>query len=286
MGTTQRISPGVPHEPNWKQLNSSITQIAKTVEKEADDNYSDVENTEDQTAQDETQLTPAQKELSKVYKGILNKRSKNLKTAFRSLIETGGGRKNVASGKSKSIGRAGVRSSSKIVSFISTVGEKGLGDTLNELGFDISGKTVQDVIDYLLIFSSDSSAGMDETAANKATCEVLNELARESNNDLDEFERVIKSLTKEVELSNLLCRFWGYYIFEHLSQRFQEKITQKRGEQISSETFRIIQDDILGQVARLNEKRAVSKIDWKGEEGKTQISKIFESVINILCDEN
>jgi len=34
MGTTQRIVPGVKGQPNWGDLNKSITHIAKTVEKE------------------------------------------------------------------------------------------------------------------------------------------------------------------------------------------------------------------------------------------------------------
>ena len=36
MGTTQRISPGVKNQPNWKELKSSSTNIAKTVEKESE----------------------------------------------------------------------------------------------------------------------------------------------------------------------------------------------------------------------------------------------------------
>jgi hypothetical protein len=276
MGTTQRISPGVPYEPNWKQLNRSITQIAKTVERENEQGDEDLES----------QQTDAQKKQANGYEVIIKNRERNLRSAFNSLIKTGGGTKSITSGKSKSIGRAGIRSSSKIVSFVTTVGDKGLRRALDDIGFTIAGKNVQDVIDYLLIYSSDSSAGMDETAANKASCEVLNDLAKESNNNLDEFEKIIKGLLNGKELASLLSRFWGYYIFEHLSQRFQEKVVQKKGEQISGETFRIIKEDILGQVMRLNEKREVSKIDWKGKEGQDAINKIFESVINILCDEN
>jgi len=34
MGTTQRMTPGVSGEPNWGDLNKSITHISKTVKRE------------------------------------------------------------------------------------------------------------------------------------------------------------------------------------------------------------------------------------------------------------
>lgn len=276
MGTTQRISPGVPGEPNWGALNRSITAIAKTVEKENE--------TDQQENNGQTDETPVQEDIARRHKIILDRRSQHLKSAFNSLAGTGGGARSIAKGRSKSIGRAGLRSSQRIVSFLSAVGNKGLQQALEELGFNVEGKSVQDIVDFLLVYSSDSSAGMDETAANKAVCEVLNELAIEADNNFEAFEEIVRALTQGVKLSNLLCRFWGLYIFEHLSQRFLEKITGRKGQEIGSETFRIIKEDVLGQVKRLNDKRPVSKINWHGNQGKLEIENIFESIIKILIE--
>lgn len=286
MGTTQRISPGVTGEPNWGGLNRSITQIAKTVEREQDGGYGDIPDNENELQQGEENQTLDQKQHTIEYQAILKKRNQHLKTAFGNLVKTGGGSRNISTGKSKSIGQAGLRSSKRIVSFFLAVGEKGIQQALTDIGFDLVGKKLQDVLDYLLVYSTDSSAGMDETAANKASCEVLNDLAKQANNDLERFEEIIRTLADGQELSNLLCKFWGYYIFEHLSQRFQEKITQQKGEGISAETFRIIKEDILGQVTSLNEKRDIAKINWKGEQGRVEIEKIFQSITNILSNEN
>ena len=273
MGTTQRILPGVPGQPNWGDLNKSVTNIAKTVEKE-NNGQDDVENT-----------TPEQQ--AKEYKKLIERREYHLKTAFKNLVKTGGGSKNITSGKSSSIGKAGLKSSGKLISFFSNVGAGGLQYALTDIGFGtLTGKNIQDVIDFLLVYCSDTNTGMDEMAANKASCEVLNELAEQSGNNLDEFEKLLKEYVEGKGLADVLCKFWGYYIFEHLSQRFQEKITQQRGEAVSSETFRIIKDDILGRVKVLNESRPVKEIDWKGPEGKKEIESIFESIIKIICDEN
>lgn len=56
--------------------------------------------------------------------------------------------------------------------------------------------------------------------------------------------------------------------------------------EIGKDTFKIIKADILGQVKVLNTQRPVIKIDWKGDAGKKEIEKIFDSVIKIICDEN
>jgi hypothetical protein len=273
MGTTQRISPGVKNQPNWKELNSSVTNIAKTVEKE-----SELEQNEEQK-----QPEVAEKE----YKRLIERRNNHVKSVFKNLIKTGGGSSNVSKGKSSSIGKAGLKTSGKIVNFFSGVSSNGLQQTLEKIGFgNLEGKTVEDIIDFLIVYCSDTTTGLDETAANKASSEVFKEIETEVGNDYDKFEQLLKTYANGNGLSNLLCLFWGNYIFEHLSQRFQEKITQQRGESVSKETFKIIKNDILKGVKVLNEDRPVVKIDWKGQEGKDTIESIFESIINIICDEN
>lgn len=277
MGTTQRIIPGVTGEPNWGELSRSVTSIAKTIEKEAE--------AEDE---DEVDKTPeeADKEDQQVRK-LLIQREKHINAAYRNLIRTGGGSKEVSSGKSKSIGRAGRNSAGKIVSFFSGVSQNGLRKELENIGFgSLSGKSVKDIIDYLLVYSSDSNTGMDETAANKASCEIFEEIAQQTGNDIDHFEKLLNEYVDGNGLEDLLCRFWGLYIFEHLSQRFEEKIEQNKGSQIAKETFKIIKDDIIGRIEVLNKDRPVKNIDWRGAEGSREIDKIFKSIINIICDED
>lgn len=271
MGTTQRIKPGLPNQPQWGDLSKTITHISKTVKEE-----NELEKNQ----------TISQDDAAKIYKKIEIRRASHLKSAFSNLIKTGGGRSEVVSGKSTSIGKAGRKSANRIVGFFSSVGSHGLEKALVEIGFGkLAGKTLQEIIDFLLVYCCESNEGMDEVAANKASCEVMNELAISANNDLDKFEDIVKNMVDEKGLSAMLCRFWGLYIFEHLSQRFEEKIEQQKGVENSKETFRIIKEDILGQVKVLNTQRPVSKIDWKGESGTIEIEKIFDSVIKIICDE-
>lgn len=272
MGTTQRLTPGVSGEPNWGDLNKSITNVAKTVEKEKQLDKNDNISGED---------------AAKQFARIEGRRNSHLKSAFNNLVRTGGGRAKISSGKSSSIGRAGSKSAGKLASFFTGIGSNGLKQTLVDIGFgSLQGKTFQEVLDYLLVFCSSSNEGMDETAANNASCEIMRELAVLAGNDLDKFEQLIKDYVQGTGLPDLLCKFWGLYIFEHLSQRFEEKVNQQKGVEIGKETFKIIKADILGQVKVLNTQRPVAIIDWKGTAGKNEIENIFDSVIKIICDEN
>lgn len=272
MGTTQRMTPGISGEPNWGNLNKSITNVAKTVEKEKQ-----LDNNDNISAED----------AAKQFAIIEGRRNSHLKSVFNNLVRTGDGRSKISSGKSSSIGKAGRKSAGKIASFFTGVGSNGLQQTLVDIGFgSLQGKTFQEVLDYLLVFCSDSNEGMDETAANNASCEIMRELAALAGNDLDKFEQLVKDYVEGTGLADLLCKFWGLYIFEHLSQRFEEKVKQQKGVEIGKETFKIIKADILGQVKVLNTQRSVAKIDWKGNVGKNEIEKIFDSVIKIICDEN
>lgn len=271
MGTTQRMTPGVSGEPNWGGLNVSITNISKTIEREIELEDNENINPEDQARQ---------------YSRIIDKRNNHLRSAYRNLVKSGGGRANITSGRSSSIGRAGIRSAGKIANFFSRVGNTGLQQTLTDIGFgSLQGKTFQEVLDFLLVFCSETNEGMDETAANNASCEIMKELAELTGNDLLKFEELVKEYVEGKGLSDLLCKFWGIYIFEHLSQRFEEKIQQQKGIENAKETYKIIKDDILGQVRVLNTQRPIERIDWRGNAGNIEIEKIFDSIIKIICNE-
>lgn len=284
MGTTQRIVPGVTGEPNWGDLSRSITHIAKTVEKEKE---LDAENEEGDPGGTEPPIEQDSREYARVIEKLKTRRNKHLKAAFDNLVKASGGRESVKTGRSRSFGKAGRESASRLVGFVTGAASNGLEEQLKAVGLgDLTGKSFSDVIDLLLDYSSQSSAGMDDTAANKATLEVLNALSEEADNDLGKFEELLADYAEGKGLADLLCLFWGVYIFEHLSQRFQEKIRQTKGEEVSQETFQIIKDDIIGQVEVLNDRRPVATINWQGTAGENQIESIFESIINIICDDH
>ncbi len=271
MGTTQRIGSGVKNNPNWGSLTISVTSAAKAV--------SDLEIEENGVKPtDEEQVIAQEKRCNQLVK----RRDAHVKSTFERLVKVAGGSKHIIKGKSSQFGGAGLKSSGKLVGFFSGASSSGLDAALKVIGFDsLAGKTVRDVIDYLITYCADSATGMDETAANKAINEVLRKIELEANNDLDSLEKLFTHYTNTDKLGELLCLFFGTYIFEYLSERFEERLTQTKGESVTKETFECIKKEIQGRINRLNATKPVSKIDWTGDEGKREIERIFEAIIKI-----
>ncbi|GAA4756179.1 hypothetical protein [Flavisolibacter ginsenosidimutans] len=282
MGTTQRLIPGVTGEPNWPNLSNAITAIVNTVEKEKELEKQAEKAEENQRDSPSEGNIKALENISRQQAKLSARRTSHYKSALKNLIKTGGGRKSVTSGKSTSLGRAGLRASGRIYRFVTTVYNGGLEKALKSIGFEnIKGKSVEEIIDYLLMYFSDSSSGMDDVAANMASCQVVEMIADEAKT-ANELESNMKELIDGNKLIDVLCSFYGFYLFEHLAQRFQERISQIKGEELSRETFNMIKEDILGQVKIINADKAVTTIDWKGKEGSDIQEKIFDSIIQLF----
>jgi len=282
MGTTQRIIPGVTGEPNWGNLNIAVTSFANAVEKEQE-----IEKEMDDAKEKNPVSTPesieqAQLAFNKQQQLIHSRKNHHFTSALRNLIRTGGGKSSVTTGRSRSLGRAGLKNAKRLTGFITAVASTGLQQVLTSAGFgSLKGKSTQEVIDFLLIYFADSSSGMDESAANMASCQIVEKLS-EGINTVEALEDKLKELAEGNLLTELVCTFYGLYLYEHLSQRFQEKITQIKGEAVSKEIFMIIRDDILAQVMALSKTQSLSEINWKGQSGKALEEKIFSSIIQIF----
>ncbi len=127
MGTTQRINPGVANEPNWGDLSNSITYVASTVEQERklEEEEKREEEKEKEREKKEENQQPINTNTTKRYAKIENRRGEHIKSAYRNLVKTGGGRQSITSGKSSSIGKAGFKSANRIASLLSGVGTNG-----------------------------------------------------------------------------------------------------------------------------------------------------------------
>lgn len=271
MGTTTRVGSGARNEPNWGNLSTAITSAAKAI--------ADLEK-EDQRPESSV---PAEVLLqAKYHNKLVQRRDGHVRSAFERLVKLGGGSRTIASGGSAKVGRAGIRASSRMSGFFGGVATSGLETILATIGFGaLAGRTIREVVDYLISWCGDTATGMDETAANQAICTVLRQLEIEAKGDMTNLENLFKEYANTEKLAELLCTFFGVYIFEYLSERFEERLRQLRGETVTRETFDRIRREIMGRVKRLNDSRPVAKIDWVSATGKAQIEKIFEAVIKI-----
>ena len=265
MGTTQRIIPGVTGEPNWGDVSRGITSVSGTVGKQE-------------------QEAEKQKPNAKRQQQLEARRRKQVDHAVERLLRAAGGRSVVKLGRSASVSRAGTLVARRLATLFSTVSTGGLASALSTTASPLSnlvGLRVDQIIQRVIVLCSDTSTGMDETAAMAACNHVMQQLAEQAQTP-ELLEAAIQEVVTENRVDFLLCEYFGYYIFEHLSQRFQEKITQARGQALSAATFNEIKLDIIGRIHVMAATRPITRINWQGVQGNQIIEDIFDSVMAIF----
>lgn len=291
MGTSHRHTPTVADEPNWGYTSASVTSIANA-EKELDkldkelegeenaDNTSKDNENEEKKNESQTTVSPR---IAKRQRQLDSQIRRNYHHAVRNLIRAAGGRGKVSSGSSRAVGHAGIVIAGGLVSAISEIAKNGLTDWLSRRGvLSLDGKSCQDVLDLIREYIEDGVAGMDNTAANEALECVLDELGEKIGDDLAAFDAVMVSILAPDSLKDLLDKFFGMYIYSHLSQDFKEKLEYEKGTKIMNETMNEIKDLILDDIQRSRGGRDTVSIDWGAEEGKAFIQQEFDRIIYIL----
>lgn len=265
MGTTQRIVPGVTGEPNWGNTSRGVTAIASTVNKEQSEH------------EKEEPDVKRQQHLSK-------HRQKQVGQTVGRLIQAAGGRMAVSSGRSATMGLSGRKGAKRLSTFFATVSSNGLAAALstpNNPLVSLAGLSIEQIIQRIILYCSDGSTGMDETAANAACNHLMEQYAMQAQTP-EEFELALQAAVETSRVEFILCEYFGYYIFEHLSQRFLEKITQDRGQVVSAATFDEIKLDVIWRVRVLGASINISNINWQGQQGQQIIDGIFNDVLTIF----
>lgn len=270
MGTSHRHKPA--GNPNWGKTSNSVTQIANNI----------VESKKLDNNPPTTMTTSAiEKRQAKIGNRVFN----HYRSSVRNLVRSAGGRKSVASGVSKVMGRSGVYYANAFTSTFQDIAQKGLNSWLKDHGIlSIEGKTTKEVLDILSNFMDDYFTGIDDTAAREALEAVKDKVAKSVEQNNGDFDTTIQEIVSGEIIKDYLDEFFGVYIYSHLSQSFFEKIQKEKGYDIAIETMQEIRDLIIDDVKRSYIDRPIGTIDWKGIEGKKFINEEFNRIIKILTN--
>jgi hypothetical protein len=244
MGTSKSYSASIKGQPQWGQLSSSVTSNCGTGKVGA----------------------------------------ANLSTILSRYVLVIGGASRAGRGNSKISGRAGIRTAKNIGGFLGAFQSSGnnLTRTFSTLGFDnLGGKSVPEVIDYLLETLSGPSSTIDDVAAKSASQKILEELAGNATT-ITGLENNLKEVLTANGLEEILIKYFGYYIFEHLSVMFYEKLVVEKGKKECNDLFKQIKEFIIEKLTNTSKKRDISKLDWKGNEADLLIKGIQEDVLKIF----
>ena len=290
MGTSHRHTPSVAGDPNWGNASAAVTSIAGAEEKldeldkeqeGADESESSDEQEEEDQNKPATPTPPAQ--IVKRHRQLDSQIRRNYRKAVSYLVKAAGGRHKVSSGVSRAIGYAGVSIANGFISAINEIVKNGLKDWLSRRGLtSLEGKSCQDVLDMIRDYIEEDVAGLDNTAANEALEYVLDELEQKIGEDLDSFEKEMNALLASDEVKNLLDKFFGMYIYSHLSQDFKEKLEYEKGTKVANETMNEIKELIMDDIQRSYSGRDASSIDWSTSDGDEFIQAEFDRILYIL----
>ena len=213
---------------------------------------------------------------------------KNLKNILSKFTKVVGGSKKAGRGNSKVAGRSGARAAGNLGRFLGGFSSSGgnLVDTLQSLGLNnLVGKPAEDIINNLIEYCSGVSNTIDDKAAKEATRKLMEEMTSGAKT-FDELETNLKTALDKDSLQETIIRYFGYYILEHLSVMFYEKLVRDKGKTECSKLFKEIKDFIQSRLKEINRTYPIQNIDWASAEATKTIKNIQEDVLKVFEDED
>lgn len=236
---TSKSYGGIKGNPNWSKLSSSVTYACDTGK-------------------------------------ISTANFDSITSKFAALL---GGSAYGGRGRSGIGGKAGLKTARKLGGFLNDVKSQGFRSALSNTGFDISETTkASDTINYLLEYCAGVASTLDETAAKEAERQLLEEIGGDAKT-FQELEKNFEEKIEEYGIEELVIKYYAYYIYEHLSIDFYEKLIEEKGKQATANFYTQLKNFLVEKVKNVSLKRNLSKIDWAGEEGDKLVKNIFEDTL-------
>lgn len=206
-----------------------------------------------------------------------------LQNILNNYVATLGGAVVGGRGTSKVGGKGGIRTAKKLGAFFGSFSQSGnIRDALTHIGLtDLENKTVGEIIDYLIEYCSGTASTIDESAAKEASRQLLEELIA-SATDIDQIEELLNSKFETSTSEDVIIRYFGYYIYEHLSRWFYEHLIKKKSENECNNLFRQIKEFIFERVLTLNKTNPLQNIDWSSDQAETVIKNIQQDVLTVF----
>lgn len=210
--------------------------------------------------------------------------NEKLGNIFDKYMKVIGGVNKASSGRSAVMGRAGIRSATNLGKFLGSFSSSGydIEQSLSEIGItDLSTKNLSDIINHLIEYCSGPSSTIDDKAAKEATKLLLDEIIEKADS-IDSFKLQLEETLKKESLEEIIIKYFGYYIFEHLSVMFYEKLTKEKGDIKRGKLFKEIKDFILENLKSVNKTNPLKNLNWASNKAKELINKIFKNVLTVF----
>tara|TARA_R110002020_G_scaffold174401_2_gene365858 strand:- start:2369 stop:3118 length:750 start_codon:yes stop_codon:yes gene_type:complete len=244
MGTSKSYKATVQGQPQWGELSSSVTRSCDG--------------------------------------GLIS--TDSLSRILGNFVNVVGGASISGRGGSKIAGRSGIKTAKKLGGFIGGFVDSGgdLSQILSQTGLtNLTGKSVEDVIDHLIEFCSGPASTIDDRAAKEASRKLLEEIAGNAST-FEELQESLQNTVDQDTLEDLMVKYFGYYVLEHLSIMFYEHLVTKKGKSECSNLFRQIEAFIIDRLDEMNKTNPLNSIDWGSDDADRLIKNIQQDVLTVF----
>lgn len=207
-----------------------------------------------------------------------------LTTILKRYIVAIGGSRKAGQGNSKIGGRSGLKTAKNLGAFFGAFTSSGnnLREALKSTGLtDFENKSVADVINHLIEFCSGVASTIDENAAKEASRLLLEELV-DSAEDIDEVEELLSKTFEENTSEDLIIKYFGYYVYEHLSKWFYEHLIKKKNESDCNNLFRQIKEFIFERLKEVQRSNPLQNVNWGSNEADNLMKNIQQDVLYVF----
>lgn len=200
----------------------------------------------------------------------------------RGYIEANGGASRFAS-TGGSIGgqKAGQAVARNLGGFIRSVSSVGLQNTLDQLGVELAGRSVSEIVTGLLDFLGGPASTIDEVDARNALSDLRDELFQGAQT-LEELEQLLNERSSDAMLRDLLTLFFGQYLYHQFCRVFYDRLMNRLGQEQTEAFLDGMKDYIQSTLRNHTVTRDIGAIDWNGAEGHQLAQEIFRETLEVF----
>jgi hypothetical protein len=104
----------------------------------------------------------------------------------------------------------------------------------------------------------------------------------EGTETAEDVEKILNSQADGAAMSDLLMRFFAYYLYEQFCRVFFKQLVQKHGEERAESFLNDIFDFIQSSLQNHTLGVDVSKVNWFGSEGNHMATTIMQQTLEVF----
>lgn len=194
------------------------------------------------------------------------------------LVTYLGGSFSASTGSSKIGGGAGLRTARHLGSFLSDIQNHGFYSAINNIAEGDSINDANQAVNVIIERCADRAGTLDECAAKAAISDLLKDIGIESDN-LRGIEKEFNSAIEQYGIKEILIKYFGNYLYQHLCNDFYEKLIKEKGIRETDNFYKDLKEFIIERTKSISNNMDLRNVNWKSDAGKSLVQGILNETL-------